>query len=179
MPKFRLFASIGVFVLLATACTLGTTPSPTPVPERTPDVPVEATATPVPELPWNDVASVMEGVCFEAAFDVRDQVFVFRNTAELTAFFDMLDGLGVCRRAIERGTFDFADGQAIAGLWSYDFGCTAQHTLVDFTREQSPPSISIRLNLEIGGDCPYELLRPFWISLRDAASAEITIEVLR
>jgi hypothetical protein len=78
---------------------------------------------------------------------------------------------------VKRGTFDFANGRVLAGVWSAGRGCKARHDVDRFERDNEAKTIAIDLTLVIEGDCPYELVRPFWISIPNAQEHDITITV--
>lgn len=147
--KFSLFF---IFVLL-TGCTLNNAPTQ--------------------NLTWVDVNWLMDGVCFESAFDAAEQVFSIRNEDDLSTFYDLVDNSDLCRRPIERQNFDFSDGKIVAGLWSFGNGCTARHDVLDVIQENSAVTFQIRFTTE--GDCPYELIRPFWVA---ATADDIYIQII-
>lgn len=147
--KFFLFF---IFVLL-TGCTLNTSPAQ--------------------NLTWVDVNWLMNGVCFESAFDAAGQVFSIRDEDELSTFYDLVDNSELCRRPIERQNFDFGDGKMVTGLWSLGNGCTAKHDVLNVIQEESSLTFQIRFTTE--GDCPYELIRPFWVA---AVADEIHILIV-
>lgn len=134
----------------------------------------------VPEIPpdgWIDASEILYGICFESAFDAREQVFIFRDEGELIRFFDLADNSGLCRRPVERQMFEFNNGGILAGLWSYGFGCTARHEVTGFVRDDAARTLTITAEFITGGDCPYELLRPFWMGLYGVADYEIILNV--
>ncbi len=149
-----------LLMLLLAGCTL-------------PKMAVEPTLTPVPM--WQDASPVMAGICFEAAFDAAGQVFVLRDSPALSDLYDLADNSELCRQPVARETFDFRDGRVLVGLWSQGNGCTAEHEVIDMERYTAQRIISLRLRFTTGGTCPYELVRPFWIALPDAADYEIHI----
>lgn len=126
---------------------------------------------------WTDASDVMTGVCFEAADDASGRVFVIRSSAELDTFFGLADNSQLCRHAVQRGAFDFGDGRVLAGVWSAGFGCVARHNVDAFERDNEAKTIVIRLTLVIEGNCPYELVRPFWVGIPNAQEHDITITV--
>ncbi len=162
-PQFFLNCA-GLALLLAAGCGPAV-PPPAP------------TATGAPP-PWADARAVMAGICFEAARDAAGQVFTLRSAADHIRFYDLADHSGLCRRPVERHPFDFSGGRALAGLWSAGQGCTARHDVLSFERDDAARTISIRLALVVEGGCPYELVRPFWVSLEGAQDYTIVIEVL-
>ena len=135
--------------------------------------------TSTPAAPYEDAAEVMRGICFEAAFDSaqQGQLFVLRDAAALIAFYDLADNSQLCRRPVERVPFDFADGRVLAGLWSTGIGCTARHDVRAVDRNDTEKTLVLRVKFTAEGDCPYELVRPFWIAVDRASDYEITINV--
>jgi hypothetical protein len=120
---------------------------------------------------------VMRGICFEAAADAAGQVFVLRSTEDLIRFYDLADNSQLCRRPVERVSFDFGDGQVLAGVWSRGTGCTAAHEVVSMTRDRARQQITIDLRFVTEGTCPYDLVQPYWVALDDAADYVVTITV--
>lgn len=173
---------LGALWLLAGCVLLDNVPRPTPlpnvvVPSVTPP-PTEDAPLAAPALPfgWQDAREVMRGVCFEAAFALRDEVFVMRSLAELEAFWARVDALNACRRPIARPSVTFPDSAALVGLWSYGVGCTARHAVRAVTAGTG--TLDVELALYIEGACNYELLRPFWVFIADAAAQAVTLRVL-
>jgi hypothetical protein len=119
----------------------------------------------------------MSGICFEAAFDAADSVFVFRNAIEHIRFYGLADQSALCRHPVARNPFDFSNGRVLAGLWSKGIGCTARHDVLEVLQDDAAKSLQIRLRFVTEGDCNYELLRPFWIGLDGVSDYEIRIEV--
>lgn len=128
-------------------------------------------------VPWRQADDVMAGVCFEAALDAAGQVYVLPDAAALSRFYDLVDASQLCPRPVERRAFDFSGGRVLAGLWSAGVGCTARHELLAFERNDAARTLTLRLRLVIEGDCPYELVRPFWAALEAAAGYDIRIQV--
>jgi hypothetical protein len=153
-----------------------------PVADRLPGIAitpraVESTA-PATAPPFTLERDIHEGICFSAAWDAAGQVFVFRDAEAHIHFYDLADHSRLCEFPVRRAPFAFVDGQILAGLWSRGRGCTADHRIVDFVRDDEARTIHMRLELIIGGDCPYDLLRPFWVALPAAADYAVTIEVV-
>lgn len=149
-----------------------------PVPQ-TPVIVRLASPTPQPDsgYGWVDAAPVMSGICFEAAFDAAGQVFVLRSAEDHIRFYDLADNSGLCPRPVERHPFDFSSGDVLVGLWSAGLGCTARHDVVDVARDDIAQTLTIRLRFVVEGDCPYELVRPFWIVIPGVGTYNITIDV--
>lgn len=134
------------------------------------------TATPIP-YPWTDENVVMSGVCFEYALDQAGQVFVLRDAEAHIRFYGDVDASRLCRHPVTRVPFDFEEGHVLAGLWSAGHGCTARHEVLDVQRDDSKQILIIRLKFVTEGACDYELVRPFWIGLEDAADYQIEMVV--
>ena len=151
---------------------------PVSVPSITPVAPT----TPVPAstitvFPWTDETTTASGICFEAALDAAGQVFVLRSSLDHIRFYELADNSGLCRHPVQRFPFDFASGRVLAGLWSAGTGCTARHDVLGVERDDSARTLTIRLHFVTEGDCPYELVRPFWIGLDGVSDYDIQIEV--
>lgn len=163
--------------LLLAALAAGCGPLVEPLAQTATAIAVPPALPSPPPLPWADENAVMGGICFEAAQDAAGQVFVLRSAEEHIRLYALADNSGLCRRPVERRPFDFEGGRVLAGLWSVGAGCTARHDLLSFDRDDQARAIHIRLALVVEGDCPYELVRPFWIGLDAAQDHAITIEV--
>jgi hypothetical protein len=171
-----------VFAWILVGCTLQGTvpvtvivlePTATAPPIATPQPAPTATATPV-LFPWADARAVMSGVCFEAALDASGQVLVFRSAEDHIRYYNQVDASGLCRRAVRREPFAFADGgRVLAGLWSYGRGCDAAHTVTDYALTDG--RLTINLTFTTSGDCDYELLQPFWVAVPDVSDVQITV----
>lgn len=138
------------------------TPANLTIPSVTPQY--EMPPIPVPDG-LTDERFVMTGICFEFAYVMRDQVIVLRDALSHIQFYGDVDASGQCRRAVTRHPFNFEQGQTLAGLWSYGYGCTARHDILDAVRDDANRTYSIRLDFITEGDCPYELIRPFFVGL--------------
>lgn len=161
-----------LIALLAAGCNL-LAPPPPATPAR-----VDLDFIPPGQVfPWTDENAVMSGICFEAAFDAAGRTYVLRSDAEHILFYDMADRAQLCLRPVVRHPFDFSDGRVLAGLWSRGGGCRARHDIIAYDRDDSARSIRLLLHFVTEGDCPYELVRPFWIGLEDARDYAISIMV--
>lgn len=143
------------------------------------DIPasVEHPTATVAILMAQDESYVMRGICFEAAQDAAGQVFVLRNAEDHIHFYDLADNSHLCRRPVERVPFDFSTGRILVGLWSKGTGCTARHEVESMSRDDTARTITIRARFIVEGDCPYELVRPFWRSLDGVSDYKIDLEV--
>ncbi len=126
---------------------------------------------------WVDESAVVSGICFEAAFDAAGQIFIVRDAEEHIHFYDLADNSRLCRHPVTRLPFDFNGERVLAGLWSKGIGCSAHHNLTQFERDDSARRVVIQLEFITEGDCNYELIRPFWLGIPNAAEYEIEFVV--
>jgi hypothetical protein len=136
------------------------------------------TIRPTPSAAYIDANDVVRGICFEAAFDSakHGQIFILRDAETHIRFYELADNSQLCRHPVERVPFDFSNGWVLAGMWSTGVGCTAHHDVIDTVRDDRAKIFHIQLRFITEGDCPYELVRPFWIGISNASDYEITIE---
>lgn len=158
-----------LFLLLCAGCYLSSLDSNLTTPVAQPTV-----AT----LLALDAADVMRGICFEAALDAAGQVFVLRDAEEHIRFYGLADNSRLCPRPVERVPFDFSGGRVLVGLWSAGTGCTAEYKIEAMSRDDAAQTITIRVKFIIEGDCPYDLVRPFWRSLDGVGDYEIAIQMM-
>lgn len=171
-----------VFTLLASGCFTRLIPPDAPL--DAPATPTQQTQTPtaIPTTPagltlpdgWTDETATVRGICFEAALDAAGRVFVIRDAEQHIQFYSLADNSGLCRRPVERLPFDFSGGRVLAGVWSAGTGCTARHEVIESRRDAGEHRLTLRFITE--GDCPYELVRPFWVGVT-AGEAEVVITV--
>lgn len=178
---FPIFICMSCLLWLLSACLLLNDEAPSVAvffPEPSPTL----LAVRSPEAGWpaglSEANSVMASVCFDAAYDTQEQVFVLRSAEELAAFYGLAEQSEICRLPIDREPFDFGGGRVLAGFWQYGRGCTAHHEVVGFSRDEARREIRIDLRLVIGGACAYELIRPFWVGIEGAEGFEIQIHVV-
>jgi hypothetical protein len=119
----------------------------------------------------------MAGICFESAYDAAGRSFVLRTRADLERFYDLADNSGLCRRPVGRGEFSFADGAVLAGIWTRGEGCDARHEVEQVHRDDAARTLFIFLRLVTEGDCDYELVQPFWITLKGLTDYQIQFVV--
>jgi hypothetical protein len=134
------------------------------------------TTTPVAAVALEQ-SDVMRGICFEAAFDAADQVFVLRSAEEHIRFYDLADNSRLCSQPVERVSFDFDSGRILAGLWNKGIGCTARHVIDDVIRDDDAKQVILNVRFITEGDCGYELVRPFWLALDGVADYAIDIRM--
>jgi hypothetical protein len=137
----------------------------------------QVTTEPQSGVTWTDELAVMQGICFESAFDAAGRTFILRNEAELSHFFDLADNSRLCRQPVERYPFDFSGGRILAGFWSYGHGCKARHEVTQVDRNDAEKKLTMRLKFITEGACNYELIRPFWIGLNSIPDYEIIFVV--
>lgn len=123
-----------------------------------------------------DTLPVMQGICFEAAWDAAGRVFIMRNAEEHIQFYDAADNSALCRHAINRYPFDFSDGDVLVGLWNQGLACTAHHEVIAYQRDDLEKNIHIGVQFITEGDCPYELVRGFWVGIPNAQEYQVTID---
>lgn len=180
-------------VLALLGCTANSGLAPTPNSVRVPFVSPAATEAPPTAVVTatvvqpsatvfpdglTDELPVMRGICYDAAFDARDQVFVLRSAEEHIHFYDLADNSELCSFPVERYPFDFSTGNVLAGTWTYGIGCTAWHEITSVKRDDDAKHISIHTTFHVNGDCNYELIRPFWVGIIGAQSYDIEILVV-
>jgi hypothetical protein len=167
--------------LLLSGCALTLETAPTPAPVTPASIipiateTVEATAAPEGlyqpmTLPdgLRDELPVMQGICYEAAHDAAGQIFILRNAIDHIHFYEQADASNLCRHPVTRYPFDFETGRVLAGFWQIGQGCTARHDVVGIERSEATRVITLRIHFVTEGECGYELVRPFWISIPDA-----------
>jgi hypothetical protein len=140
-------------------------------------VTLEPSPTPLPGG-LQEMLPIMSGICFESAWDAAGRVFILRTPEDHIQLYNLADNSGLCQRPVKRHPFDFTQGEVLAGLWSRGIGCVARHDIISFDRDENAQVIRITLDFIVEGDCPYELVRPFWVSIPDAHTYEIFIEVV-
>ncbi len=138
---------------------------------------LSVSATNTPDYGWKDVSYLMEGVCFEAALNVAGKVFKIKDANALATFYTQIDHDQACEDPINPVSYPFNDGEVIVGLWSAGMGCTATHVVQNVQRDDTQRQETIQLQFVTVGDCPYELLQPFWIAVPQSAGLNIQIEV--
>lgn len=171
-------ASTPVNVRIPLVITPTTLVGDTPIPPPSSAARIESAYTP-PALPpgLRDELPVMSGICFESAYDAAGRVFVLRNADDHIRLYNLADQSGLCRQPVARYPFDFSSGRVLAGLWTRGNGCAARHEVTAYQRDDAAKTLTLTLRFIPEGDCPYELVRAFWVSFPDATDYEINIEV--
>lgn len=179
------FVAAGVALLL-TGCIRTAPPSPLPtnteglVPTPTDLLAPTLSGTALP-YDITDANALVSGICFESANDAAGRVFVLRSAEELTTLFDLSDNSQFCRHPVRRAAFDFGGGnvapRAIAGLWSRGRGCVARHEVTAVERDDVARTFILRLRFIPEGECNYELVRPFWVSISGFNDYDIRLVV--
>ena len=126
---------------------------------------------------WVDEREHVRGICFEAGWDAAGQIFILRDAADHVRFYDLADNSNLCRRPVGRVPRDFSAGYTIIGLWSAGRGSTAAHDVNRVQRDADRQTLVIEVTFSTVGDCPYDLLRPWWIGVEGVADYEITLIV--
>jgi len=153
------------------------TATPHSVQEATTQPTSAVLVTSTPDYGWKDVNYLVEDVCFEAALDAQGQVFKIIDQNALNAFYMQIDHNQVCEDAIGPLVYPFNDGDVVVGLWNSGTGCTARHEVQSVKRDNVQKQEAIQLRFVTEGDCPYELVQPFWIAVPQSADYTIRIEV--
>ena len=120
-----------------------------------------------------DELPLMQGICYEAAQSFAGQVFIMRNAIDHIRFYAQADEAQLCRHPVTRYPFDFETGRVLVGFWQIGRGCTARHEVTGVERDEAQKTITLRVSFFTEGECGYELIRPFWVSIPDATDWEI------
>ena len=153
------------------------TPTPTALQASTAQPTLAVLATTTPDYGWTDVSDLMEDVCFEAALNRAGQVFNIPNASTLDAFYTQIDRSNLCEDPINHKSYPFNNDEIIVGLWSSGTGCTARHEVQSVQRDDTQKQEAIQLQFIMEGDCPYDLVQPFWIALPQSAGFNVQIVV--
>lgn len=167
--KSVLIMAVAFMILSACSLNAAAISSPTPAPQ--------ATAEALTPALWQDANSLMRGICFAAAVDAAGQVFVLRDAEALTRFYTLADESGLCSRAVRQAEWDFEALPIVVGGWSEGTGCAAQHELVLFDYDPVAATATLDLHFVVEGECPYTLIRPFWMGLALPVETEITLRL--
>lgn len=160
---------------------IDTSQTTTPAPNATdapPTVTISPTATPLP-FGLEDAIDVMSGICFESAEDAAGRVFVMRSAEDHIRLYDLAEHSALCRRPIIRNPFDFSNGRILAGIWTAGIGCVADHEILNYVRDDAAKTLTFDLRFVVGGECAYQLVRPFWVAIDNAQDYEVVINVKR
>lgn len=166
-------------VVALAACTPAPSPPSSTAPQNATMQPAETivpSPTP-PQYPWTDENAVMSGLCFESVNDAAGRTFIILDDRDLQRLFDLADNSQLCRHPVQRGSFDFADGRFLIGLWSKAVGCAARHEVRDITRDDVAHTYIINLRLVVVPGCDYELVRPFWVGVSDLSGYDVRVLV--
>ncbi|MEM9951501.1 MAG: hypothetical protein AAF846_07870 [Chloroflexota bacterium] len=173
-----------VFIIVLAGCnltldqTLLPTRSSITIPSVTPDLnpDIVTTENSLPTDVYDALPSTV-GICFEAAWDAAEQVFVIRTAEEHIRFYDNVDNSRLCRRSIQREPFDFTTEDVLVGTWNRGMGCTASHEIISYQRDDQNQTITIQAQFSTAGDCQYELVRGLWLGIVDAQAYQINLIV--
>ena len=103
--------------------------------------------------------------------------FKLNNQNVLNGFYTQIDRNKVCEDDINSMAYPFNDGEMIVGIWSSGMGCSARHEVLNVQRDDAQKQEAIQLQFVTEGDCPYELVQPFWIALPQSADYDVQIAV--
>jgi hypothetical protein len=132
-----------------------------------------------PALPFPDAGAIFEGVCFQYLRTIGGQTITLNSEADLNAFYNKVDESELCRDRVERKSFDFSTRQIIGTAITGE-GCGIDLTYERTDQDDSRQQRTISLRATVSGDCPYELVRPVWMSIERPASGLTTqIQVSR
>lgn len=116
----------------------------------------------------------MSGVCFEAALARANEVIVLQQADEHIAFYNDVDASGDCRLPITRNPFEFVDGtRTLAGVWVPATGCDTDTTVTDYALADGVLRVDVQV--DVTGDCPYELIEPFWVGVDAVTDVQISV----
>lgn len=127
------------------------------------------------ESSLRDEKALFHDVCFAAAEAFTRQTIVLRHANHLQQFHAQLAAR--CKLTISEPEFDFTSGRILFGLWSAGVGCGANHLLTDYERDVGANRIRVHAISFTFGACPYELLRPLWLSAPGDANTHIELQV--
>ncbi len=148
------------------------------IPSITPDLTVEAIGTPdSSQNGYYDALASTMGICFEAAWDAAGTVFTMRTAEEHIHFYDLADNSNLCRRAVRREPFDFTTGDVLVGIWNRGSGCTAEHEITSFERDDAARTVIVEARFSTEGDCSYDLVRGLWLGIENAQNYDIRLDV--
>lgn len=127
------------------------------------------------EFSLRDEKALFHDVCFTAAASFTRQAIVLRHESHLRQFHARLAAR--CRLTVSEPQFDFTSGRILFGLWSAGAGCGANHLLTHYERDEGANRIRVRAISFTFGACPYELLRPLWLSAPGDAHTRVELQV--
>jgi hypothetical protein len=101
------------------------------------------------------------------------QTITLNSQADLNALYNKVDESELCRGRVERRAFDFSTRQIIGTAITGE-GCGIDLTYERTDQDDSRQQRTIILRAAVTGDCPYQLVRPVWISIERPASGHTT-----
>jgi hypothetical protein len=125
---------------------------------------------------WADARLLIDSICFEAALELSGRIFVIQGADDLTALYDLVDARGLCRRPVERVPYPYEDDAVITGTWQAGRGCTADYDVMALNDDGR--TLRMQVTFRVEGDCPYDLVRPFWVVFEDRAGYPVTLDVV-
>ena len=130
--------------------------------------------TTLAEQPLRNENAQFHTVCFAAAAIHADRPIILRDAQALRQWYGALSAH--CQRPLAPPQFDFNSGRLLFGTWNRGEGCWARHELLDFAQDETAKRIRLHLRLVTEGTCPYELLRPLWLSAPAAYHVDLRVD---
>lgn len=170
----RLFKAAWISLILLGGCIrLEPVATSTGTLDFTPTTAQVSDATPNPR--WINANDLVKGICFDAAAQLANATYVIHTSAEWTQFNQRFTSL--CQEPVRLEPLVLEDGDVLVGTWSTGQGCTAEHQVNNFQWDASNRTIALYVEFAVSGECPYELIRPFWVILKQAAGYQITLTI--
>lgn len=146
------------------------------------DVEPSAAATPDPLYagqPYQDARSIFAGVCFNYWVEQTNRLFIITSDYEHIAFYNEVDESELCRFPVIRQPFNFEQGGILLGAVNVDVGCWAYTNPIELVTDHEARRVIMRVGWGADGDCGYQLVRPFWVSIpRPPEGYTITLEAV-
>lgn len=172
---------IGLICLLAACAPVPSEPVPTvlplpthtalkvpPTPRPTPRRPISLTTD---TGPYDNMASLLSGVCFDYLAAHADEGWQWIIAADLSAFFADVNASEICPDPVPTPEFDFTEHVLVGAVKSTE-GCDAAHRVLDTQQNEAAGTITLHVELVIQTGCPYELIEPLLIAVPRAWSSQ-------
>lgn len=167
----KIMSLLLVLTLLLAACNFSLPDYIEPVPVTPPPVTV------APPPPWQDARDLLEGVCFEYLVRQVNRQYVITTPFEHIDFYNEVDESMLCRFPVTRNPFDFDQGRILIGAMNIGTGCRATTDPLALVQDDETQTVTMRVLWGTEGDCGYELVRPFWVSIpRPPESYQVVFE---
>lgn len=122
------------------------------------------TATPAPPVGYEDVAYLLDGVCYDALRVLVGTPIVLRFQADLEQYFINLNSLGICEGTLAAPIFDFSS-QILVGQIQVGQGCDANFYPNVPTTDAQARTVTIRVQFVVAPDCDYEVMGIFLMAI--------------